>query len=99
MPEAEALRAALAQVVDPEVGLDIVSLGLVYRLECVPDRVELDLTLTSPACPMGEMIAEDAEAALRACLPASTELVLNLVWEPPWTPELVSPAARAALGW
>ncbi len=93
------LRPALKQVIDPELGINIVDLGLVYRLEVLPGRVELDLTMTSPACPMGAAIADEAEEALRSALPAGTDVEVSLVWEPPWSPERLSPEARNWLGW
>jgi metal-sulfur cluster biosynthetic enzyme len=93
------LREALKTVIDPEVGMNIVDLGLIYRLEATEAGVEVDLTMTSPACPLGESIAEDAEHALRACLPPSATVDVQLVWEPPWTPERMSSHARQHFGW
>ena len=95
----EILRQALRQVIDPEVGLNIVDLGLVYRLDISDKRVELDLTMTSPACPMGESIAAEAEESLYACLPPSILVEVQLVWEPPWTPARMTDQAREHLGW
>ncbi len=95
----DVLRQALSQVIDPELGINVVDLGLVYRLDVTPERVELDLTMTSPACPMGEMILDNAEQALRAQLPAGVAVDVALVWEPPWSPERMSPDARRWLGW
>jgi metal-sulfur cluster biosynthetic enzyme len=99
MTAPDVLRQALKQVVDPELGINIVDIGLVYRLDVSDRRVELDLTMTSPACPMGDVIIEDAEEAMRALLPPSTEIEITLVWEPPWSPERMSPDARRWLGW
>lgn len=93
------LREALRQVIDPEVGINIVDLGLVYRLELTASGVELDLTMTSPACPMGEMIIAEAEAALASCLPPSQNVAIQLVWEPPWSPACMSEEARKHFGW
>ncbi len=95
----QSLRAALRQVIDPELGMNIVDLGLIYRLDIGPQGVALDLTMTSPACPLGEMILQDVESALRAALPADTAIALNLVWSPPWSPALMSPEARQHFGW
>jgi metal-sulfur cluster biosynthetic enzyme len=99
MTAPDVLRQALKQVIDPELGINIVDIGLIYRLDVQDQRVELDLTMTSPACPMGDVIIEDAENALRALLPSSTEVDITLVWEPPWSPELMSADARRWLGW
>lgn len=93
------LRNALRQVADPEVGINIVDLGLVYRLERTDRGVSLDLTMTSPACPMGESIAAEAEFVLQQCLPPDAIVEINLVWEPPWSPLLMSDLARSTLGW
>ena len=93
------LRTALRRVIDPEVGMNIVDLGLVYRLEASASGVELDLTMTSPACPMGEMIVAEAEAALADCVPPDQPVTVQLVWEPPWSPERMSAEARQHFGW
>lgn len=93
------VRDALRTVVDPEAGMNIVELGLVYRLEQVENALQIDLTLTSPTCPMGDMILDDARQAVSAVLPASVTLDLNLVWAPPWGPERMSDKARQHFGW
>ncbi len=95
----EAIREALRAVVDPEVGVNIVDLGLVYGVDIEPDRVRVRMTMTSPACPMGEMITEEAEEILRRLLPASLRSEVLLVFEPPWDPSMMSDAARRQLGW
>lgn len=97
--ELEPYWNALRTVLDPEVGLNIVELGLVYRLELAAGQLQVDMTMTSPACPMGEAILEDMQAALTPLLPADTELALELVWEPPWSPERMSEEARGRFGW
>ena len=95
----EAVRAALRKVIDPEAGLDIVSLGLVYAIRVSDECVDIDLTMTSPACPMGDMILDDARAELRRVLPESCAIELRLVWEPPWSPERMEASARQHFGW
>jgi metal-sulfur cluster biosynthetic enzyme len=100
VPEAsDALREALRRVIDPEVGVNIVDLGLVYAIETTERGVRVQLTMTSPACPLGEGIVAEAESALRACVPRETPVEVILVWDPPWTPERMSDAARSILGW
>ena len=84
---------------DPEIPFNIVDLGLVYRIDITPERVTIDLTLTSPACPMGTLIVEDARAEVQRILPAATALDINVVWEPPWQPSMMTPACRERLGW
>ncbi|WP_324779275.1 metal-sulfur cluster assembly factor [Thiobacillus sedimenti] len=93
------VRAALRGVDDPEVGMNIVDLGLVYGVDVTPGQLHVDLTMTSPACPMGEMILEDAQRALEALAPAGVEIDLTLVWDPPWSPDRMSEDARAHFGW
>lgn len=96
---ADEVRAVLRGVIDPEVGMNIVDLGLVYGVEISADRLHVDLTMTTPACPMGEMILDDAQQALAALVPASVEIDLNLVWDPPWSPDKMSEHAREHFGW
>jgi metal-sulfur cluster biosynthetic enzyme len=95
----EMVRTALRAVMDPEVGMNIVDLGLVYRIALEDKVVAVDMTMTSPACPMGDMLLEDVDAALRRCLPAGFASNLQLVWEPPWSDERMSEAARTHFGW
>ena len=97
--ETDKLRAALRKVVDPEVGINIVDLGLVYAIALDEHGVTVDLTMTSPACPMGESIVAEAEYELSAVLPTRSSVAVNLVWDPPWSPALMSDRARATLGW
>lgn len=98
-PEIEAVRDLLRRVVDPEVGINIVDLGLVYHIDATPVRLLIEMTMTSPACPMGDMIMDDAYAALATGLPASCVPEIVLVWEPPWNPSMMSQRSRINLGW
>jgi len=99
MNNTDQLRDVLRQVVDPEVGINIVDLGLVYCLERTDGGVRLDLTMTSPACPMGESIMAEAEFVLQESLPPGALVDVNLVWDPPWSPHRMSEQARSTLGW
>ena len=98
-PAVEAVREILRSVVDPEVGVNIVDLGLIYAIDVTPDRLRIEMTMTSPACPLGEMIMDDVHAALAAALPASGATEVVLVWEPPWTPAMMSERSKRNLGW
>jgi metal-sulfur cluster biosynthetic enzyme len=98
-PAPEELREALRRVVDPEVGLDIVDLGLLYRLEYVGEALEADLTMTTPTCPVTAMMAGEVERILRAALPPGAACRVRVVWEPPWDPSRISDAGRRRLGW
>ena len=97
-PTREEVLDALRTVLDPEVGLDVVSLGLVYDVAVEGGRVTVDLTMTTPACPLGDHLQAQAQEALEA-LSGVTQAQVRIVWEPPWTPERMSPEARAELGW
>ena len=94
-----AVRELLKTVLDPELGIDVVELGLIYGIDVGADGVRVRLTMTSAACPMGDMLLEDAERALAEGLPAGTPSEIELVWEPPWTPERMSERAKHTLGW
>ena len=98
-PTEEAVREALRRVDDPEVGMNIVELGLVYRIDVEPQRVHVQMTMTTPACPMGGMITDDARRAVGALLPEGAEVDIELVWEPPWAPEMMSDSANQTFGW
>ena len=99
LPDADAIRAILRQVIDPEVGVNIVDLGLVYGVEVGADEIHIEMTMTSPACPMGDMILDDIDAALDAAIPPEVQLRVDLVWDPPWTPDMMTPEAREHFGW
>jgi len=87
----------LKGVIDPELGLNIVDLGLVYDIDVEDGKATVTMTLTSPGCPAGGMIMSGAqEAAGRA--EGVDEAEVKLVWKPFWTPERIDPEVRAALG-
>ncbi len=93
------VREALRQVIDPEAGMNVVELGLVYGVRICDDEIGVDLTMTTPACPMGEMIVDEARTALRTIAPPGTRITVNLVWDPPWSPAMMSDTARRHFGW
>lgn len=98
-PDAESVRALLRQVIDPEVGANIVDMGLIYEVAVGADAIRISMTMTSPACPMGEMIVDEARAALADGLPPGWQAEVALVWEPPWSPALMSERTRRNFGW
>jgi len=87
---------ALGRVIDPELGIDIVNLGMIYRVDCVGSAVHVELTLTTPGCPLHGSIVAEVESAV-ADLDPQVTVDVQLVWDPPWTPESMSEAARRAL--
>lgn len=95
----EEIREALKTVEDPEAGMSIVDLGLVYGIQVEDGKVRVDVTMTSPACPAAPYIVDESAAAIRAIVPEGTEVSVELVWDPPWTPERMSPEARGRFGW
>ena len=96
--DADAVKKVLRQVKDPEVGLNIMDLGLVYDVEVEEGAVRVQMTLTSPGCPAGGQILGDADSAIRA-LEGVEEVDIELVWEPFWTPERIDPKVRSFLGY
>jgi metal-sulfur cluster biosynthetic enzyme len=99
LPDADALREALRAIDDPEAGMNIVDLGLVYVIEAGADRVLVELTMTSAACPMAEMIVDQVHDAIAAVVPAQTPIEVHLVWDPPWTPDKMTGIAKEHFGW
>ena len=93
------IESALRQVVDPEVALSIVDMGLVYGVRVEGGRVQVRMTMTSAACPVGDVIGVDVEAELGAFLPPGHRVEIEWVREPAWTPERMSPRARTFMGW
>lgn len=98
MEESE-VREALKGVEDPEAGMSVVDLGLVYAISSGGGKVQVDMTMTSPACPASEYIVDEAAAAIRAVAPEGTDVEVRLVWDPPWTPDLMSSEAKSRFGW
>lgn len=95
---ADLVESLLCDVIDPELGVNIVDLGLVYKVTVDEDRVLVRMTLTTPGCPLGGYLDDEIGRAL-AQLPGLPRVTVDLVWEPPWRPELMTHAARRALGW
>jgi metal-sulfur cluster biosynthetic enzyme len=97
MPTKDEVVEALREVEDPELGMDIVELGLMYDVEVEGPKVKVVHSLTSMGCPAGPMIQEGIyEAAQR--VPGVEEVEVELTWDPPWTPELMSDDAKFILG-
>ena len=94
---AETVRQALRQVKDPELDLNIIDLGLVYDVAVDDGDVRIEMTLTSPGCPAGPMITNDADKAVRV-LEGVKDVNIAIVWEPYWTPEKIEPKVRAMMG-
>ena len=98
MVSRDAVLMVLKNVEDPEIMLNIVDLGLVYRVDVTEDSIEVDYTLTYPGCPAEEMIRRDIVETLRDAF-GVPEIKANVVWSPMWGPERMSEEARIALGY
>jgi metal-sulfur cluster biosynthetic enzyme len=90
---------ALRSVDDPEAGMNIVDLGLVYAVRSATERIEIDMTMTTPACPVTEMLVDQARRAVEAIAPAGAAVQVNLVWEPIWNPSMMTGVAKELFGW
>ena len=88
---------ALRQVIDPEIGCNIVDLGLIYSVAISGGKVSVKMTLTTHGCPMHESIAQGVQTALLG-LEGVEEAEVEIVWDPPWNPEMMSEHGRAAVG-
>lgn len=97
MPTREEVVEALHQVEDPELGMDIVDLGLLYDVEVDGPKVKVSYTLTSMGCPAGAMISEDIERVVRE-LPGVADVESEVTFDPPWSPERMSEDAKFILG-
>lgn len=91
------VRNALKTVKDPELGLDLVVLGLVYDIDVKDDRAHVVISLTSPMCPVAGQIVEDAKQAVLG-VEGLADAEVELTFDPPWTPERISPLIRSSLG-
>src|SRR3979409_2206899 len=101
LPTEEEVRQALKSVYDPEIGISIIDLGLVYGVQVDDDskNVIIDMTLTTPACPLGPVIKTQAHAVGTNRFPAVNDVDINLVWTPRWDPRIMaSEEAKAELG-
>ena len=97
MVKEEEILEALKDCFDPEIPVNIVDLGLVYDVNIVDDAVKITMTLTGKGCPMSAQISSDVTGRLRA-MEGITQADVDIVWEPEWTPTMMSAAAKENLG-
>jgi metal-sulfur cluster biosynthetic enzyme len=95
----EQIINALREVMDPEVGINVVDLGLVYAIEIQSCDIRVLMTMTSPACPLSSYLEESAEQAIRARVPEVMAVEITTVWQPVWDPSMMSLDARRQMGW
>lgn len=93
----EDAREALREVYDPEIPVNVVDLGLIYDIDVKGNNVSIQMTLTARGCGMGPFIAQQAEDALTD-LPGVKDVNVELVWDPPWSVEMVTPEGKKILG-
>jgi metal-sulfur cluster biosynthetic enzyme len=98
-PLADDILDALATIIDPELGMNIVDLGLVYDVQVQVEVVSIAMTMTTPACPAASHLVDQAQAIIRSQFPTLQHVDIQLVWEPLWNPLMMSWKARASLGW
>jgi metal-sulfur cluster biosynthetic enzyme len=97
-PTQESCYEALSKVMDPELGLDVVCLGLIYSVSLEGTKVSVEMTMTSPGCPLSDQILFEANNELLK-IPGVEKAHITLVWTPPWTPEMMSLEAKMSLGY
>ena len=93
------VREALREVYDPELGVNVVDLGLIYGIEVDGARVRVTMTLTTPGCPLHDTITEAVNEAVGYIIPGVESVDVNVVWDPRWSPEMMTAAGRQELGW
>jgi metal-sulfur cluster biosynthetic enzyme len=98
MPTTDDVEAALANVIDPELGLDFVELGLIYGVEVDEGDVHVTFTLTSPGCPIGPQVSEQIDEFVSE-LDGVENVTTTMTFAPPWTPDRMSEDAKFALGY
>ena len=96
-PDATVVWDMLRSIPDPEFGINIVDLGLIYSVDCNEGDIAVTMTLTTPSCPSGDWIFEGAKAALER-VPGARKVDVRMVFDPQWTPEMLSEEAQRQLG-
>ncbi|HST03657.1 MAG TPA: metal-sulfur cluster assembly factor [Chloroflexia bacterium] len=89
----------LYSVIDPELGVNIVDLGLVYSLDIEGDVARVEMTMTTPACPLHTYMTTGVTDAIREAMPAIRDVEVDLTFKPPWNPDMMSGRAKYQLGW
>lgn len=90
------VRAMLMDVFDPEMGISIIDLGLIYKIDISEDKIKIDMTLTSPGCPQTSELISEIKKTLKG-LNGINDVEVNLVWSPPWNPEMMTDEAKEIL--
>ncbi|MBE9524900.1 MAG: metal-sulfur cluster assembly factor [Chloroflexi bacterium] len=99
MIKEESVMESLRAVIDPEIGINIVDLGLVYTVELQHEGIQVGITMTTPTCPLHAVISSNAQQVLESTFPEAKTVEIELVWEPNWNPNMMSEQAKQMLGW
>ncbi len=99
MPDESTVLDALSTVDDSEAGMSIVALGLVYNVVVSGHEINVEMTMTTPACPVADSLVEQSRAAIAAISPPEARVQVTLVWEPIWNPSMMSGVAKDFFGW
>jgi metal-sulfur cluster biosynthetic enzyme len=97
MPDQALIYEKLKEIYDPEVGINIVDMGLIYSLDIADNKVAITMTLTSPGCPAGPQILSQVDSQVKT-VDGVEDVDINVVWSPPWSPDMLSEEARDQLG-
>jgi metal-sulfur cluster biosynthetic enzyme len=97
-PTKDQVLTSLTSVIDPELGINVVDLGLIYEVIIESSKISIDMTLTTPGCPMAGMIAAEVEQRLRETF-EGLDVEVSLVWDPPWSLDRMSETAKQQLGY
>lgn len=95
----ENVREALKQVIDPELGVNVVDLGLVYGIAIVDGHAEITMTLTTLGCPLHDSLSDAVQTVVGFMIPTVETVSVNMVWDPPWSPDRITEDGRRELGW
>jgi metal-sulfur cluster biosynthetic enzyme len=99
MPNRQDLLQALRELIDPEVGVNIIDLGLVYSAEIESGNVRIVMTMTTPACPMHSYLTEEVRRAIFRQFEEVENVNVEIAWDPPWSSQMISEEGKRQLGW
>lgn len=95
----EDIQSALREVIDPELGVNVIDLGLIYDLKIQDDELKVVMTTTSPVCPLNAYLTDSIKKVVLESFPQIKSVEVEIVWEPPWSPQKMSEHARRLLGY
>ncbi len=93
------VQEALKQVYDPELGVNVVDLGLIYGIAIQDKQVRVTMTLTTAGCPLHDSLSEAVQSAIKYTVPEVDSVIVDMVWEPAWSPDRMTEAGKRELGW